>query len=73
MAAGEDDGTVDVAAELPVVEIVGVVADGALVVRGRGDVDDGDGAEEMEFGDGGVEIFAEEFGHGDERVNGSTL
>lgn len=65
MATGEGDGRVDVAAELPVVGSVGVLADGALVVGGRrGNVAGADGAEEIEFGDGGVEIFAEELGHG---------
>ena len=32
--------------------------------RGRGDVAGSDAAEEMEFGDCCVEVFAEESGHG---------
>ena len=73
MAAGEGDGTVDGAAELPVVGSVGLLADGALVVGGRGDVAGSDAAEEVEFGDGGVELFPEESGHGGNARVGSVL
>lgn len=66
MAAGEGDGVVDGAVGFPVVHAVGFLADGAGVGGGGGEVVGGGGAEEVEFGDGCVEVLVEESGHSGE-------